>query len=127
MGDRRAELVWRAAGGNFVGPCALLGALFAARCFLTVRGPHRALLILTVAYLGPEATFTHQAAIRRFGSSLRYASQKTIADVFSEVSKNRLNSDYPCSRHREANKALVLVDVADRSPARCRIVRPGSP
>jgi chorismate mutase/prephenate dehydratase len=47
---------------------------------------------LTVAYLGPEATFTHQAAIRRFGSSLRYAAQKTIADVFSEVSKNR--ADY---------------------------------
>src|SRR3954465_14850102 len=47
---------------------------------------------LTVAYLGPEATFTHQAAIRRFGSSLRYSSQKTIADVFSEVSKNR--ADY---------------------------------
>src|SRR6266704_424192 len=47
---------------------------------------------LTVAYLGPVATFTHQAAIRRFGSSLHYASQKTIADVFSEVSKNR--ADY---------------------------------
>ena len=44
---------------------------------------------LTIAYLGPEATFTHQAAIRRFGSSLRYAAQKTIADVFTEVSKNR--------------------------------------
>ena len=47
---------------------------------------------LNIAYLGPEATFTHQAAIRRFGSSLRYSAQKTIADVFSEVSKNR--SDY---------------------------------
>ena len=47
---------------------------------------------LTIAYLGPEATFTHQAAIRRFGSSLLYASQKTIADVFAEVSKNR--ADY---------------------------------
>ena len=47
---------------------------------------------LTIAYLGPEATFTHQAAIRRFGSSLRYAAQKTIADVFTEVSKNR--ADY---------------------------------
>src|SRR2546422_10779943 len=47
---------------------------------------------LTVAYLGPEATFTHQAAIRRFGSSLRYASQRTIADVFAEVSKDR--ADY---------------------------------
>ena len=47
---------------------------------------------MTIAYLGPEATFTHQAAIRRFGSSLRYAAQKTIADVFFEVSKNR--ADY---------------------------------
>jgi len=44
---------------------------------------------MTVAYLGPEATFTHQAAIKRFGSSLRYESQKTIADVFQEVAKNR--------------------------------------
>lgn len=44
---------------------------------------------MKIAYLGPEATFTHQAAIRRFGSSLRYSSQKTIADVFTEVSKNR--------------------------------------
>jgi chorismate mutase / prephenate dehydratase len=47
---------------------------------------------MTIAYLGPEATFTHQAAIRKFGSSLRYAAQKTIADVFAEVTKNR--ADY---------------------------------
>jgi chorismate mutase/prephenate dehydratase len=47
---------------------------------------------LCVAYLGPEATFTHQAAIRRFGSSLRYVPMKTIADVFNEVSKGR--ADY---------------------------------
>src|SRR5467141_3713319 len=47
---------------------------------------------LTVAYLGPEATFTHQAAIRRFGSSLHYSPQKTITDVFADVSKNR--ADY---------------------------------
>ncbi len=47
---------------------------------------------MRIAYLGPEATFTHQAAIRRFGSSLRYQPQKTITDVFNEVSKNR--ADY---------------------------------
>src|SRR3989449_7705231 len=47
---------------------------------------------MTITYLGPEATFTHQAAIRRFGSSLRYSPQKTITDVFAEVSKNR--ADY---------------------------------
>jgi chorismate mutase/prephenate dehydratase len=47
---------------------------------------------LTIAYLGPEATYTHQAAIRRFGTSLNYAAQKTIGDVFTEVAKNR--ADY---------------------------------
>src|SRR5207249_9256685 len=47
---------------------------------------------MRITYLGPEATFTHQAAIRRFGSSLRYGPQKTITDVFAEVSKNR--ADY---------------------------------
>src|SRR2546422_3786095 len=47
---------------------------------------------MTIAYFGPEATFTHQAAIRRFGASLRYSPQKTISDVFAEVSKNR--ADY---------------------------------
>src|SRR5947208_5463195 len=47
---------------------------------------------MALAYLGPEATFTPLAAIRRFGSSLRYSAQKTIADVFAEVSKNR--ADY---------------------------------
>jgi chorismate mutase / prephenate dehydratase len=47
---------------------------------------------MTIAFLGPEATFTHQAAVRRFGSSLRYSAQKTISDVFAEVSRNR--ADY---------------------------------
>ncbi|MBM3824157.1 MAG: prephenate dehydratase [Verrucomicrobia bacterium] len=47
---------------------------------------------MVIAYLGPEATFTHQAAIQRFGSSLRYAPQRTIADVFSEV--DRARADY---------------------------------
>jgi chorismate mutase/prephenate dehydratase len=47
---------------------------------------------MVIAYLGPEATFTHQAAIQRFGASLNYVPHKTIADVFAEVSKMR--ADY---------------------------------
>src|SRR5437867_2683562 len=47
---------------------------------------------LTIAYLGPEATFTHQAAIQKFGASLNYAAQRTITDVFIEVCKGR--ADY---------------------------------
>jgi chorismate mutase/prephenate dehydratase len=47
---------------------------------------------MTIAYLGPAATFTHQAAIKRFGSSLKYAAQKTIAEVFTAVAKK--TADY---------------------------------
>src|SRR5687768_352793 len=47
---------------------------------------------MTIAYFGPEATFTHRAAIKKFGSSLNYSAHKTIADVFTEVSKRR--ADY---------------------------------
>ncbi|MGA2246464.1 MAG: prephenate dehydratase [Verrucomicrobiota bacterium] len=47
---------------------------------------------MTIAYFGPEATFTHQAAIQKFGASLDYSAQKTIGDVFMEVSKG--SADY---------------------------------
>ncbi len=47
---------------------------------------------MTIAYFGPEATFTHQAALRKFGASLNYSAQKTIADVFTEVARQR--ADY---------------------------------
>jgi chorismate mutase/prephenate dehydratase len=47
---------------------------------------------MTIAYFGPEATFTHQAAIQKFGASLNYAAQKTIGDVFTEVGKR--TADY---------------------------------
>lgn len=47
---------------------------------------------LVIAYLGPEATFTQQAAIRNFGVSLDYRAMKTIPDVFMEVELGR--ADY---------------------------------
>ena len=40
---------------------------------------------LVIAFLGPEATYTHQAALRNFGVSLDYRAIKTIPDVFAEV------------------------------------------
>ncbi|MFH1097734.1 MAG: prephenate dehydratase [Candidatus Desantisbacteria bacterium] len=47
---------------------------------------------LKVAYLGPEATFTHMAARRKFGSSVEFVPVASIADVFTEVEKKR--ADY---------------------------------
>jgi chorismate mutase/prephenate dehydratase len=44
---------------------------------------------LTIAYLGPPATFTHQAALRRFGSSVAYRPIRTIAEIFDEVERGR--------------------------------------
>lgn len=45
-----------------------------------------------VAFLGPAATFTHQAAHDRFGSSVRYLPCETISDVFAVVEKR--TADY---------------------------------
>jgi chorismate mutase/prephenate dehydratase len=41
----------------------------------------------SVVYLGPEATFTHIAAINYFGQSVNYVPQVTISDIFCEVEK----------------------------------------
>lgn len=45
-----------------------------------------------IAYLGPQLTFTHQAALKKFGSSLCYSPCDSISDVFGEVEKE--NADY---------------------------------
>ncbi|MEN3029133.1 MAG: prephenate dehydratase [Aquificaceae bacterium] len=47
---------------------------------------------LRVAYLGPKATFTHQAALEYFGFSAHYVPVSTIGDVFKEVELGR--TDY---------------------------------
>jgi chorismate mutase/prephenate dehydratase len=44
---------------------------------------------IKIAYLGPEATFTHVAALERFGSSAEYLPVESIEDVFIEVEKKR--------------------------------------
>ena len=47
---------------------------------------------LEIAYLGPEATYTHQAALSKFGVSLDFRAMKTIPDVFAEVERG--DADY---------------------------------
>ncbi len=42
---------------------------------------------LKIAYLGPEATFTQLAALKRFGSQVEYLASNGIADVFLEVER----------------------------------------
>ena len=44
---------------------------------------------LRVAYLGPEATFTHAAARQRFGLSAHLLPQRTVQAVFQQVERDR--------------------------------------
>ncbi len=44
----------------------------------------------TVAYLGPEASFTHLAAQSHFGKSVTGFPQASISDVFDEVEKGKI-------------------------------------
>jgi chorismate mutase/prephenate dehydratase len=47
---------------------------------------------LLIAYLGPEATNTHAAAMKKFGASVDYHAMPTIADLFTAVEKGE--ADY---------------------------------
>jgi chorismate mutase/prephenate dehydratase len=47
---------------------------------------------LRVAYLGPRATFSHLAAMERFGLSAQFLAMRSIGEVFAEVEKG--NADY---------------------------------
>ena len=42
-----------------------------------------------IAYLGPQATFTHLASLKKFGSSVEYVACNNITDVFQEVEQQR--------------------------------------
>lgn len=47
---------------------------------------------LLIAYLGPEATNTHQAAMKKFGASVEYHAMAAISDIFTAVEKGE--ADY---------------------------------
>ena len=47
---------------------------------------------LLIAYLGPEATNTHLAAMKKFGASVDYHAMASISDIFTAVEKGE--TDY---------------------------------
>ncbi len=47
---------------------------------------------LLIAYLGPEASNTHAAAMKKFGASVDYHAMPTVSDIFTAVEKGE--TDY---------------------------------
>jgi chorismate mutase/prephenate dehydratase len=46
---------------------------------------------MKVAYLGPQATFTHLACMKNYGDSVRYVPVKNISDVFEAVERGHVH------------------------------------
>ena len=79
---------------------------------------------LRVAFLGPSATFTHQAAIQRFGSSADLLPARTILDVFEDVERGR--ADYgvvPVENSTEGALNLTLDRLIDSDALICGELR----
>lgn len=80
---------------------ALLRRLAAANCSRlpesSLRAIYREILSsmraleqkITVAYLGPRGTFSHQAATRHFGAAVQLQPERTIGEVFEAVERGR--------------------------------------
>ncbi len=79
---------------------------------------------LRVAFLGPSATFTHQAAVQRFGSSAELLPARTIIDVFEDVERSR--ADYgvvPVENSTEGAVNLTLDRLIDSDALICGELR----
>ena len=48
---------------------------------------------LKIAYLGPEGTWTHQAALNKFGQSVAYLPCANFSEVFDEAINRRENDE----------------------------------
>lgn len=59
-----------------------------------------------VAYLGPEGTYTHQAALKNFGSSIDYLPLRSIPDVFAMVQRDE--ADYGIVPIENSTQGTVL-------------------
>ena len=64
---------------------------------------------LQVAYLGPAASFTHQAALERFGEATRLVPMDSIPDVFAETQRTRVDFGVvPVENSSEGSVHLTL-------------------
>ena len=60
---------------------------------------------LMIAYLGPEASNTHAAALKKFGASVDYHGMATVSDIFTAVEKAKPTT--PSSRSKNSTEGSV--------------------
>lgn len=71
---------------------------------------------LTIAVLGPEGTWTHQAAIKRFGHALSYDAKPNIADIFDMVERGKVNYGVVPIENSTEGAVIHTLDLFINSP-----------
>ncbi len=81
-----------------------------------IGGARSVVKVLRIAYLGPAYSFTHLAAIERFGTSASFIPVNNIAAVFEEV--NRGHADYGIAPIENSTDGRVVdtLDMFTRLP-----------
>lgn len=74
---------------------------------------------LAISYLGPENTFSNQAALSKFGRSVRYVPQNSIAEVFESVVKDKVSYGVVPIENSTEGAVTYTLDMFINSP--CRI------
>lgn len=83
-----------------------------------VSGTRTVQTALRVAYLGPEFTFSHLAAIERFGQSAELVPVGTIAAVFDEVERGQSQFGVVPMENSTDGRVSDTLDCFSRSPVR---------
>ena len=115
--EREAEILRRLAAST-AGP--LTGAMTTAIWREIVSACRALESPTTVAFLAPVATFTHQAALMRFGESAVYRPARTMGDVFDEVERG--HAEYgvvPVENSTEGAVSVTLDRLADTDAVIC--------
>jgi chorismate mutase/prephenate dehydratase len=71
-----------------------------------------------VAYLGPEYTYSHLAAIHRFGQSVEFLPVSTISAVFEEVERKQANFGIVPLENSTDGRIADTLDMFTRSPVK---------
>jgi chorismate mutase/prephenate dehydratase len=71
---------------------------------------------LKIAYLGPAGTWTHQAAINKFGASVDYADMDSLQEVFDAVARRRANYGVVPIENTTEGAAVHTLDLFADSP-----------
>ncbi len=71
---------------------------------------------LRIAFLGPEGTWTHQAAINKFGASVQYSATESLEAVFDAVARRQANYGVVPIENTSEGAAIHTLDLFADSP-----------